>query len=59
VIQRTRERHSDDERIIFINARNEWGEGCHLEPDQRRGRANLEATRRALQAGLAPGAGPA
>ena len=26
----------------------QWGEGCHLEPDQRYGRAFLEATRHAL-----------
>jgi lipopolysaccharide biosynthesis protein len=36
------------ESFVFINAWNEWAEGCHLEPCQQWGRKYLEATRRAL-----------
>lgn len=37
------------EKIIFINAWNEWAEGNHLEPSQRWGRAFLEVTREVVE----------
>lgn len=38
----------DDEQIVFINAWNEWGEGCHLEPDLKHGKRFLEVTQEVL-----------
>lgn len=49
VAEETTSYFEGDEQLMFINAWNEWGEGCHLEPDQRYGRAYLEALKEGLK----------
>jgi lipopolysaccharide biosynthesis protein len=46
-LRRTQEEFPRSERFVFINAWNEWAEGCHLEPDRKHQRGFLEATLRA------------
>ena len=49
IVAQTSQKHVGEEKIVFINAWNEWAEGNHLEPDIKWGRAYLEATRRGLE----------
>lgn len=44
--------YPDEERIVFINAWNEWAEGCHLEPDRKIGHGFLEVTRQIVKPDL-------
>ncbi|MBR7143901.1 MAG: glycoside hydrolase family 99-like domain-containing protein, partial [Lentisphaeria bacterium] len=38
----------EEDRILFINAWNEWTEGSYLEPDVKHGYGFLEALKKAL-----------
>ena len=48
IITWTREKYNKDDRFIFINAWNEWGEGTYLEPDNKYGFASINSLSKAL-----------
>jgi lipopolysaccharide biosynthesis protein len=48
-IKRTSQSSRSGDQIVFINAWNEWAEGCYLEPDQVYQTAFLESTLRAAK----------
>ena len=48
IIKWTRKRYNENNRFIFINAWNEWGEGTYLEPDKKYGYSSINALSKAL-----------
>lgn len=48
LIHASRKTSAKDERIVIVNAWNEWAEGAYLEPDMRNGFAYLNSVGRAL-----------
>jgi lipopolysaccharide biosynthesis protein len=54
IIKETQGRQDLDDKLIFLNAWNEWGEGAYLEPDRKYGYAYLQASRNAIEKSRIP-----
>jgi glycosyltransferase involved in cell wall biosynthesis/glycogen synthase/SAM-dependent methyltransferase len=52
IVSESRKKIRKTHRFLFINAWNEWAEGCHLEPDEKYGYQWLNATHLALMGGM-------
>lgn len=48
IIDETRKTYDANNRFIFVNAWNEWGEGTYLEPDKKYGYTNINTLSKAL-----------
>lgn len=48
ISERARKDFAEEERFVFINAWNEWGEGTYLEPDEKYGYASINTVSKAL-----------
>jgi lipopolysaccharide biosynthesis protein len=48
IINTLKRNTSKEEQLLFINAWNEWGEGCHIEPDMKNGYTYLEICKETL-----------
>lgn len=49
ICEYTNENFEENEKLVFINAWNEWAEGTYLEPDRKFGYAYIQATRDILE----------